>query len=94
MFRLLLLLYDTFASDTIIMIKRHVYLGVACLKCDKSCTVVRNKSEYGCVFATVISLVLVYSAESSNLRVPENNFPLPALVLLYQAVIMLQRFCF
>ena len=40
-------------------------------------TVVRNKSEYGCVFATVISvisLVLVYSAESSNLRVPENNF--------------------
>ena len=34
----------------------------------------RNKSEYGCVFATVTSLVLVYSAESSNLRVPDNNF--------------------
>ena len=34
----------------------------------------RNKSEYGCVFAKVISLVLVYSAESSNLEVPQNSF--------------------
>ena len=39
-----------------------------------TCTVVGSKSEYGCVFATVISLVLVYSAESSNLEVPQNNF--------------------
>ena len=37
-------------------------------------TVVGSKSEYGCVFARVISLVLVYSAESSNLEVPQNNF--------------------
>ena len=37
-------------------------------------TVVGNKSEYGCVFATVISSVLVSSAESSNLELPQNNF--------------------
>ena len=51
-------------------------------------TVGVNKSEYGGVFATAISLVLVYSAESSIWKYLRIIFLVAALVLLDQAVMM------
>ena len=54
-------------------------------------TVGVNKSEYGGVFATAISLVLVYSAESSIWKYLRIIFLVAALVLLDQAIMMTLR---
>ena len=54
-------------------------------------TVGVNKSEYGGIFATAISLVLVYSAESSIWKYLRIILLVAALVLLDQAVMMTLR---
>ena len=49
----------------------------------------RNKFQYGGIFATAFWLILVYSADSLNLEVLQNNFSSTAEVRYFQ----IRRFC-